>query len=187
MRTSKGFTLIELVVVIVILGILAATAAPKFMDLQKDARISAINGLKGVVKSAVNMGYAKAVLVGSDKARYAQGSKTLTSLGTDCNTVVDDMKKVCTVYGNPSAKKSGIVSLLQFDSNITDTETQKGTSCDGNEWCIYYGDNTVVFAPQNSAGYASTDDASCALVYKLEEDATNKNSKVTTSVLDGGC
>lgn len=51
MKKSSGFTLIELVVVIVILGILAATAAPKFMDLQKDARISALNGLMGALKS----------------------------------------------------------------------------------------------------------------------------------------
>ena len=55
MRNNKGFTLIELVVVIVILGILAATAAPKFMDLQKDAKTSAIHGLQGAVKSAANI------------------------------------------------------------------------------------------------------------------------------------
>ena len=49
----NGFTLIELVVVIVILGILAAIAAPKFMDLQTDARISALNGLSGAIKSGL--------------------------------------------------------------------------------------------------------------------------------------
>ena len=47
MKRQSAFTLIELVVVIVILGILALTAAPKFMDLQSDVRISALKGLEG--------------------------------------------------------------------------------------------------------------------------------------------
>ena len=63
-RRQFGFTLIELVVVIVILGILAATAAPKFMDLQGDARVSALSGLSGAVKSAINLSYSKAILKG---------------------------------------------------------------------------------------------------------------------------
>ena len=46
MKRQQGFTLIELVVVIIILGILAVTAAPKFINLQSDARASAIQGLK---------------------------------------------------------------------------------------------------------------------------------------------
>ncbi|MGL4893853.1 MAG: type II secretion system protein, partial [Shewanella sp.] len=45
MKKQQGFTLIELVVVIIILGILAVTAAPKFINLQGDARVSALNGL----------------------------------------------------------------------------------------------------------------------------------------------
>ena len=61
MRLQKGFTLIELVVVIVILGILAASAAPKFMDLQSDARKSALQGMQGAVKSAVSMTYSKSI------------------------------------------------------------------------------------------------------------------------------
>lgn len=64
MRTKKGFTLIELVVVIVILGILSAIAIPKFMDLQRDARISAVQGLVGAVKSSVSLVYSKSVLLG---------------------------------------------------------------------------------------------------------------------------
>jgi prepilin-type N-terminal cleavage/methylation domain-containing protein len=59
---AKGFTLIELVVVIVILGILAATAAPKFMNLQSEAKIAKLKGLAGALRSAVSMGHAKAMV-----------------------------------------------------------------------------------------------------------------------------
>ncbi|MBA6223728.1 prepilin-type N-terminal cleavage/methylation domain-containing protein [Colwellia sp. MB02u-18] len=61
---QKGFTLIELVVVIVILGILAATAAPKFIDLTGDARLSVMKGVQGSIYSAVNLAHAKALVAG---------------------------------------------------------------------------------------------------------------------------
>ena len=69
---SSGFTLIELVVVIVILGILAATAAPKFMNLRGDARAAAIHGLEGVLKSADSVVYSKAVILGKEKDQNAE-------------------------------------------------------------------------------------------------------------------
>jgi len=59
---TKGFTLIELVVVIVILGILAATAAPKFIDLTGDAKASVMEGALGSIESAVSMVHAKALI-----------------------------------------------------------------------------------------------------------------------------
>ena len=60
---TKGFTLIELVVVIVILGILAATAAPKFIDLTGDAKASVVQGVQGSINSTINMAHAKALVV----------------------------------------------------------------------------------------------------------------------------
>lgn len=68
---SKGFTLIELVVVIVILGILAATAAPKFIDLTGDAKSSVMQGVKGSIESAVSMVHAKAIVSGKTAAGAA--------------------------------------------------------------------------------------------------------------------
>ena len=59
MHHTKGFTLIELVVVIVILGLLAATALPKFINLQRDAHASVVSGTGGAFKTAISLAHTK--------------------------------------------------------------------------------------------------------------------------------
>ena len=65
MRNERGFTLIELVIVIVILGIMAALAIPKFFDISGDAKKSAAQCSLGGVRSAIANYYAKSAVSGT--------------------------------------------------------------------------------------------------------------------------
>ena len=63
-RNQKGFTLIEIIAVLVILGILAAVAIPRFMDMQVEARSKALDGACAAVASNVSLSFAKRLLAG---------------------------------------------------------------------------------------------------------------------------
>jgi MSHA pilin protein MshA len=96
---QNGFTLIELVIVIVILGILAAIAIPKFTTLQREARVAVIDSAYLSLKSGSNIVFAKAA---------TNGQHTTTAQPVD----LGDGSSVITNYGYPRAEAAQLALLF---------------------------------------------------------------------------
>ena len=178
MKRQSGFTLIELVVVIVILGILAATAAPKFMNLQSDARISALNGMKASLKSASAMIYSKAILAGREKL---DDSDVCSNAGA--TATCDAAESVKIVYGYPAGTAAGIVATLQDEM---DACTRAGSAdCDKtNDWAYEVGTGEGGAGTVYIFSTSAPDATNCNVTYK-ESAGDGKNPTIT--VVTDGC
>lgn len=185
MRLQKGFTLIELVVVIVILGILAASAAPKFMDLQSDARKSALQGMQGAVKSAVSMTYSKSILSGVDRAETGFVCSSGSKNGNTC-TQGDDAK-ITTAYGRPDATDTGILNALEGGSAAFSDSTT--CSSGSNEWCYQRFDSSTTSIVIYQRGAVTPTDLSkgCFVKYDMATKTGDVVKAPVVSIVDIDC
>ncbi|KXI29007.1 prepilin-type N-terminal cleavage/methylation domain-containing protein [Paraglaciecola hydrolytica] len=111
---ATGFTLIELIIVIVILGILSVVAAPKFIDISSDARISVLESFEGSMRTASNLVNLKAIMAGK----------------TDCATnptIQVGTESVTLRCGYPCPHPNGIAKTVSFD----DSFVWVGGNCSG--------------------------------------------------------
>ena len=118
MKKQSGFTLIEMVVVMVILGILAAVALPKFVDMSSQARIAKMNGAVGSVQSSITLVHAKWL---------AQGSPSGATPTIDVEGGISLVPNVATdmAFGYPAASAfgTGTRNLAGLDSSYTTSLT----------------------------------------------------------------
>lgn len=175
MKKAQGFTLIELIIVIVVLGILAVTAAPQFINLSGDARGGTVNGVKASMQSVNTLINARAKANGLDNSETA--------------TISEDGATINLAFGYPRTTSADVSnwsnSLLEIDSdftvaNVTLDPTDGSFDASGSDAIVAY--------PSGTSAPAATDGGTCyAWVVNVSDGETSPAIVQGVGAVTSGC
>jgi MSHA pilin protein MshA len=192
-KTQQGFTLVELIIVIVILGILAVTAAPRFLNFTGDAREAVLQSVEGAIKAGNSMIYGKAAIAGqtgNPLSCYARGTQTVAA-ETDGTAITANAGEDATpatnctvaasvdlVFGYLDAEEEAFAAGLSLaDFSVADAET-------GAAYTIPVAVGTVRIAGSAEELDPALPANACYVTYT---QAANANAEPDITITDNGC